>query len=336
MAYFMKILIATGVFPPDIGGPAQYAKNLHDEFNREGHEVSVACYSIEHHLPIGVRHFVFFLKAFYHLWGADYAIAMDTFSVGVPTIIAARLLRKKVVVRIGGDFLWESYVERTGNLITMRDFYARLPKLSLKEKVIFWIRKKVLPLSDKLVFTTPWQMNITLVAHGFDKKSAVIIENFFRKNTGLPHSQKNFIWTVRPLKLKNGRLLYRAFAEARKTNPDLVLDDGRYSYDEMLERVKSCYAVILPSISDDSPNLILDAISYGKPFILTKESGYYEKFKDMGLFVDPLSEHDITEKILMLANPVNYEAYRQKVLSYKFIHGYREIASEYLKLYNLL
>lgn len=332
----MKILIATGVFPPDIGGPSQYAKNLFDEFEREGHEVSVARYSIEHHLPIGIRHFVFFLKAFYHLLWADYAIAMDTFSVGVPTILAARILRKKVVVRIGGDFLWESYVERTGNLVTMREFYTHLPKISLKEKIIFWIRKKVLPLADKLVFTTNWQMNITLSAHGFDKRRATIIENFFRNDIGLPHSQKNFIWTVRPLKLKNGRLLYRAFAEARKTNPELVLDDGRYSYEEMLERVRSCYAVILPSISDDSPNLILDAISYGKPFILTKESGYYEKFKDIGLFVDPFSENDITEKILMLANPVNYEVCRQKILSYKFTHGYREIASEYLKLYHLL
>ena len=332
----MKILIATGVFPPDIGGPSQYAKNLSDEFESEGHEVSVACYSIERHLPIGVRHFVFFIKAFYHLLWADYAIAMDTFSVGVPTILAARLLRKKVAVRIGGDFLWESYVERTGNLITMREFYALMPKISLKEKVIFWVRKKILPLSNKLVFTTPWQMNITLSSHGFDKNSAVIIENFFRKDIGLPYSKKNFIWTVRPLKLKNGRLLYRAFAEARKTDPELILDDGRYSYEEMLERVKSCYAVILPSISDDSPNLILDAISYGKPFILTKESGYYQKFKDIGLFVDPFSESDIAEKILILADPVEYEKYCQKILSYKFTHSYREIASEYLKLYNLL
>ena len=332
----MKILIATGVFPPDIGGPSQYAKNLSDEFESEGHEVSVACYSIERHLPIGVRHFVFFIKAFYHLLWADYAIAMDTFSVGVPTILAARLLRKKVAVRIGGDFLWESYVERTGNLITMREFYALMPKISLKEKVIFWVRKKILPLSNKLVFTTPWQMNITLSSHGFDKNSAVIIENFFRKDIGLPYSKKNFIWTVRPLKLKNGRLLYRAFAEARKTDPELVLDDGRYSYEEMLERVKSCYAVILPSISDDSPNLILDAISYGKPFILTKESGYYQKFKDIGLFVDPFSESDIAEKILILADPVEYEKYRQKIASYNFTHSYREMASEYLKLYNLL
>ena len=332
----MKILIATGVFPPDIGGPSQYAKNLSDEFESEGHEVSVACYSIERHLPIGVRHFVFFIKAFYHLLWADYAIAMDTFSVGVPTILAARLLRKKVAVRIGGDFLWESYVERTGNLITMREFYALMPKISLKEKVIFWVRKKILPLSNKLVFTTPWQMNITLSSHGFDKNSAVIIENFFRKDIGLPYSKKNFIWTVRPLKLKNGRLLYRAFAEARKTDPELILDDGRYSYEEMLERVKSCYAVILPSISDDSPNLILDAISYGKPFILTKESGYYQKFKDIGLFVDPFSESDIAEKILILADPVEYEKYRQKMASYNFTHSYREMASEYLKLYNLL
>jgi len=26
----MKILIATGIYPPDIGGPANYAKSPHD------------------------------------------------------------------------------------------------------------------------------------------------------------------------------------------------------------------------------------------------------------------------------------------------------------------
>lgn len=332
----MKILIATGVFPPDIGGPAQYAKNLFDEFDKEGHETVVARYGIEHDLPIGIRQAVFFIKTFWHLFSAHYAIAMDTFSVGIPTIIAARILGKKVVVRIAGDFLWESYVERTGHLITLRRFYEELPKLSLKEKIVFWLSKKILIRAHKLVFSTEWQRDIWITAYGLHEKQTTIIENFFRKEEGMPHTKKNFIWAVRPLRLKNGRMLYRAFAEAKKADPELVLDDGRYPYEEMLHRIRSCYAVILPSISDVSPNLILDAISYNKPFIVTVESGYTEKFKNIGLFIDPFNEKDITKKILTLADGAEYEKYKGKVARYVFSHSYTKIASEYLKLYSKL
>ncbi len=333
----MRIVIATGVFPPDIGGPAQYAKNLHDEFKRAGHEVSVICYRTEHRLPIGIRHFFFFFKALVSLLAAEYAIAMDTFSVGVPTILAARLLRKKVVVRISGDFLWESYVERSGNLITLQKFYEKIPALSLKEKLVFLLTKKILSKAHKLVFSTSWQKDIFMSVYAFPKDKAAVIENYFGVHeAGAPFQEKNFVWAVRPLKLKNGRMLYRAFGEAKKRDPSLVLDDGRYPYDILLNRIKSAYAVILPSISDVSPNLIIDAITHGKPFIMTTESGYFEKFKNIGLFVNPFSEEDITEKILTLANPSPYNFYREKVAGYTFTHSYREIVSEYLKLYHTL
>lgn len=31
-----KVVIATGIYPPDIGGPALYAKHLKEEFSKGG------------------------------------------------------------------------------------------------------------------------------------------------------------------------------------------------------------------------------------------------------------------------------------------------------------
>lgn len=332
----MRIFIATGVYPPDIGGPAQYSKSIEEEFEKTGHGVTIGHYTIEKNLPVGIRHFVFFLKACKAFLFCECAIAMDTFSVGFPTVVASKIFGKKVVLRVAGDFLWESYVERTGHLITIRDFYARMPELSVKEKIILWVTRRIVSWCDRLVFSTEWQRDIWVSAYNIKKNNTAIIENYFRKFEGEVPTVKNFVWAVRPLKLKNGRLLYRAFAEARKKYPDLVLDDGRYPYEEILKRVQSCYAVILPSISDVSPNLILDAVAYGKPFIMTKENGYFEKFKSIGLFVDPFSEKDIAEKIEILADDTKYQEYAQKVQNYSYSHSYTEIASEYLKLFNKL
>ena len=40
-----KILIATGIYPPEIGGSATYVKNFCDIFIEEGFEICVITYS---------------------------------------------------------------------------------------------------------------------------------------------------------------------------------------------------------------------------------------------------------------------------------------------------
>src|SRR3989344_8972792 len=58
----MKILITTGIYPPKIGGPAQYALNLKESFERMGHFVYIKTFNIENSLPTGIRHIFFFIK----------------------------------------------------------------------------------------------------------------------------------------------------------------------------------------------------------------------------------------------------------------------------------
>ncbi|MEI6596731.1 MAG: GtrA family protein, partial [bacterium] len=132
-----KILIATGIYPPDIGGPAQYAKNLVEQFTELGYEVKVLSYRLEKKLPIGLRHILYFLRVMFNLSNTNLIIALDTFSVGMPAVIAAIIFNKKIIIRTGGDFLWESYVERSGDLVTLKQFYEIKPGLILKEKIIF-------------------------------------------------------------------------------------------------------------------------------------------------------------------------------------------------------
>ena len=119
----MKILITTPLYPPDIGGPAQYAFNLEQEFQKLGHKVRVIKFSDVKHWPSGIRHFLYFFKLLPAMFWADWCLILDTFSVGLPAVVAGRLLGKKTIIRTGGDFLWENYVERTGKLVLLRNFY---------------------------------------------------------------------------------------------------------------------------------------------------------------------------------------------------------------------
>lgn len=175
----MKILIATPLYPSEIGGPAQYAYNLEQEFKILGHEVHVAKFSAVRSWPNGLRHLLYFFSLLPKIQQADFILALDTWSVALPAVAAGRLLNRKLVIRTGGDFLWESYVERTGDLVLLRNFYQTTrEKWSLKEKVIFYLTRWVLRCAS-VVFSTDWQRQIWRGPYNLNLAQTVIIENYY-------------------------------------------------------------------------------------------------------------------------------------------------------------
>ena len=296
----MKILISTGIYPPDIGGPAQYARNLYETWKKQGHEVKVAAYRWERAFPTFVRHFLFFLKIFRKGWNADLIIVLDTWSAAVPTMYACALMRKKYIIRTGGDFLWETYVERTGDLVFFGDFYStRMGKLSRKEKIIYTLGGKALNNASLIIFSTEWQKGIFEKAYGLDSKKNKIVENFCGpRDEQIEPESRAFVAATREMKWKNIDLLRESFKIAKekvgeKGFEPIEFDTTKAIYDNFQERMRRSYAVILTSIGDISPNMIFDAIRVGTPFILTKENGITHRIKDCAILVDPMSKENI-------------------------------------------
>ena len=339
----MKILISTGIYPPDIGGPAQYARNLYDTWKRQGHEVKVAAYRWERAFPSFLRHFLFFLKIFRKGWNADFIIVLDTWSAAVPTMYACALMRKKYIIRTGGDFLWENYVERTGDLVLFKDFYnSRIDKFSKKEKVIFKLGGKALRNASTVVFSTNWQREIFEKVYKLNTKKSVIIENFCGPiEEQIPPDNRSFIAGTRNLNWKNIDALKKAFKIAQekiKSNGglDIDLDSSKALYENFQERMRRSYAVILVSLGDISPNMIFDAIRVGVPFILTKENGITHRVKDCAIFVDPKDENDIVEKIVWISDPKNRAIQAEKIKQFKWVHTWEDIAKEIISLHEKL
>ena len=91
-------------------------------------------------------------------------------------------------------------------------------------------------------------------------------------------------------------------------------------------------AFFLPSLSDVSPNVILDCLSLGTPFLLTRETGFHEVLKDVGLFVDPKDESDIAAKLRELLNPSFYAAYRERILRFNRSRSWDDVFQDWLKI----
>ncbi len=121
----MKLLLATGIYPPDIGGPATYAKLLIDELPKKGISVDVVTYGksgISRSIPKGIRHIFFFYRCFFKAIKSDVVLVQDTISAGLPALLAAKLACKRLLIRVPGDYVWEQSVQRFGVKDSIDDF----------------------------------------------------------------------------------------------------------------------------------------------------------------------------------------------------------------------
>src|SRR3989344_2738828 len=109
-----RILVATGLYPPDIGGPATYTKMLETHLPKRGVELTVAPYGWVRRYPKIFRHTAFMWKLIRESRGCDAIYALDPVSVGLPALIASKITRKPLFLRIVGDYAWEQGQLRFG------------------------------------------------------------------------------------------------------------------------------------------------------------------------------------------------------------------------------
>jgi glycosyltransferase involved in cell wall biosynthesis len=330
----MRILIATGIYPPHAGGPSYYAKSLKDTFEKLGHTVVIRTFTIEHNLPTGIRHFVYFFKTLVAYIRADAALVFDTFSVALPIALLRKLFGGKMIIRTGGDFLWEQYIERTGERVLFSEFYVHERQLTQKERIIFRLTRLVLNRADHIVFNSEYQRRVWNVPYALVSKKTSIIENAFdggRLDTQKP-LKKNFVCITRRIKLKNTDTLQEAFDIAKVKNPDISLD---VYYDiphyEAMNKLSSCYCAILVSLSDIAPNFALEALSMEKPIILTKENGISDRIGAMALYVDPLDTSSIADAMITMTDTATYDVYVSRIKKFSYRRSYADIARDFIQ-----
>ncbi len=323
----MRILISTPLYPPQIGGPSQYSFHINEELEKLGHNTRLVKYGIEIKMPSLIRHLFYFLKILPGVIWAQRVLVFDASSVGVPTALACRLLRKKYIVRIGGDFLWEMYIERTGAEISLPNFYKNIPQLTKKEKIIKSITSYVLKNASKVVVNTEWLIDIIKTGYGIPANNITCIYNFFAGVSLSEPEDRVFIASGRPIKLKNIQRLKEAFKMTDQAQGLLVTEEmGR---DRLMETIKSSYVTVVASYSDVSPNLVLDGLSNGKPFILTKYNGLPSVFRNLGIFVDPFDSESIMMGITSISDAETYRKFVENIKQLDYIHSWEDITKEF-------
>src|SRR3989344_3185518 len=306
----MRIIITTGLSGKDVGGPAQYGSGLKNAFQELGHEVKLISYGrTEKLLPIGARHIFFFFRILPRIFWANYVLTLDTFSTGVPSVWGAKILGKKSIVRVGGDFLWSAYINKTSKPIT-------LPRQA-----------------DFLAFNTKWQKKIW--ESYYEIKNCGVVRNLIpeKKEAAVPPI-KNFLWAGRMIPEKNLESLRKSGVRLQDKYPDFRLDivTGE-SHEKIFERIKNAYAVVSVAFSDICPNFILEGISFGKPFVMTRETGLNEIYPKGGIFFNPLKVNELERAMEAVLNYRVYHKVVEELRKNEVSHSWKDIAEEYLDIW---
>jgi len=230
----MRILIVTGIFEPESGGPAIYAPNIAEKLAGSGNQVSVIAYSSEPREDFDARYkfaltrvargnkFLNRIRMFFAVFkkskDADLVYMLDWFAAGFPAALASRLRGIPYVVRVGGDYLWEQkYLESREKPISLSDFYEHGAYRRFSYKLFFWIIRSVLNHAETVIFNSDKQKELHRRFYGLTR--AVTVCN------PVPRSEtrrivrgfvtKELVYLGRMTAMKNLGTLIRAFAKAQ-------------------------------------------------------------------------------------------------------------------------
>lgn len=299
----MRLLIATPLYPPELGGPATYATILEQELPPQGVAVQVEAFSGVRQLPRIVRHIVYFFRLLRKGRDADCLLALDPVSTGLPALLAARLLRKPFVVKVVGDYAWEQGTQRYGVSLPLDEFVhtKHVPtQVELLRTLETWVTKQA-----SLVIVPSEYLKRIVCAWGVPQQHIEVVYNAMQQETPGVLPEDAFLST-RPKIVSAGRLvpwkgfgaLIDAVVDLQQTFPDamlLVAGDGpdrasleaygrarlgsqvhflgTLTHAETLALIQDADVFVLNSTYEGLSHILIEALSLGTAVIATSVGG---------------------------------------------------------------
>jgi len=336
-----NVLIATGLFPPDIGGPATYSKLLLDELPKEGFNITIASFGEVRHLPKFIRHIFYFFKVLNRGKNADIILHKDPVSVGFPAVLASKVLSKKFILKIVGDYAWEQYQVENNKFISIEEFQTGSFgfKAGIRRKVERWVAKS----AEKIIVPSLYLKKI-ISMWGIDEKNINVVNNGFK--CGVECGNRETLRTLLQFKgnliISIGRLvpwkgfdtLISIFPEIKKNIPDIKLiiagsgpdksrlqelideqglqDDvaltGGLDKDVLLRYIKASDVFVLNTGYEGFSHQLLEVMDIGIPIVTTDIGGNPEIIENekSGLLIGFNDEKEIEKSVIKLLNNKKY------------------------------
>lgn len=310
MTPLTRLVVATPLYPPDLGGPSTYAYLLEQQLPSRGIAVEVVKFGDVRHLPKFVRHIAYFFKTVQALRTADAVLALDPVSVGLPAMLAARIARKPLYLKVGGDYAWEQGTQRFG-IRSSLDVFVHEQVVPFPVRILRFMQAYVATHARSVIAPSQYLKNI-IAAWGVPAERIVVVYNAVQKETTgtfpeslLFHSQPRIVTAGRLVPWKGIPGLIDAVAIARDEFPSISLTivgdgpdrtmleayaetqllnvvsfTGALSHADTLAVMKHADVFALNSTYEGLSHLLIEAASLGVPIVATSVGGNTEVITD--------------------------------------------------------
>lgn len=335
----MKILIATGLYPPDIGGPATYTRMLEEHLPSHGFELTVVPFGKVRHLPRFLRHIAYTWSIIRAGRNSDILYALDPVSVGLPTLIASRIMRKQFLVRIAGDYAWEQAELQ----YSIKDLPHEFSKKSMGYPTIILLLKKVQSIVARcaaVVIIPSEYLKGAVVDWGVQQHRVVVIHNIIPSviESAAKESIREDLNLSGKIIISAGRLIpLKRFEEIISIMPRIsqecekavlfIIGDGvereklkktvqekgltkkvqllnSMRNSELQRYIKAADVFVLNSVHETFPNVLLESLSVGTAIVATDVGGVPEiiEHEKNGLLVASGDSEALANAIVRLLN----------------------------------
>lgn len=305
----MRVLIATGLYPPEIGGPATYAKLFEEQLPKYGIEVFVLPFSTVRSLPPIIRHVAYAWLLAQRIHNADLVLVQDTVSTGLPVAIISMLAGKRFVVRVPGDYAWEQGIQRFGVKDSLDNFQKR--SFGLAVGILRAVQRFVVNRAHRVIAPSEYLAKIVSTWSLRIKSIDVIYNGIVLAEMLPPTRESNLI-------VSSGRLVpwkgfgdlidivaahpewrleilgdgpqYRELKEQiqKSGSESRITLRGRVSQTQARETFAEATVFALNSRYEGLSHTLVEAMSVGTPVVATRAGGNPEVVKDgvNGILID--------------------------------------------------
>ncbi|MFL5766256.1 MAG: glycosyltransferase family 4 protein, partial [Actinomycetota bacterium] len=336
-----RLLIVTGIYPPDVGGPATHAKDLFDELTERGHLARVVCLGDGDRREArgGVvrfpRRWPSVLRSVaVTRWIARHARCFDAiYATGLHTeaVAGGRIAGVPVVVKIVGDPVWERGRRRGWTDEGFDAFEFRRPSHRVL-RALSWVRDETLRRASAV--TTPNAELANLIDRWLGGPSGVIVigngvrtDDLGRRAARTERNGFRAAFVGRLVAHKQVDHILEAIARVPEWELDVVGDGpererlvsfaarlgltervtfhGDVSHERVGRVLAASDALILASDYEGLPHVVLEALAVGTPVVAPVVGGVGDVIEDgvSGLLTGSAHPEDLAAALQALCDP---------------------------------